>query len=149
MSNLIGILTTGSAALGATAALWQASLAARQYLAAREEVRRLTQDKERQALQSNDIRQLGSYLYDNIGDTRIANYIGNAEVRARVSRALDGVLSFLGTEDTEITAQETEMAAQEANEPDVIRALEESQPYISSPPGEMARALDEITFGEV
>src|ERR1700722_708583 len=149
MSYLTEVLTVASGAAGAAAAAWQTVLTFRQSRSVREEVRKLTQDQERRAVQSYDIRELGRYLYDNIGTTRIANYVGNAEVRARVSTALNGVLSFLGTEDTEITRQESDTAAQQANEREVIHALEESQSDANGQTSEMVRALEEITYGEV
>src|SRR5438874_2559660 len=99
-SYLVEILTAGSAAVGAAAAGLQTFSVARQSRTVKEEVRKLAEGQERQVLQSNSINQLGRYLYNNIGSTRIANYVGNKEVRDRVSRALNGVLSFLGTEDT-------------------------------------------------
>lgn len=94
-SSLIPILASAATLAGSVTAALQAAASTRQARAATAEVRRLAQGEELEVLQSNDIDRLGRYLYENIGSTRISNYVQNSEVRAQVSRALDSVLHFL------------------------------------------------------
>lgn len=116
-----------------------------QFLSAREESRKLARELEATALRSNDILILGNYLYDNIGATRISNYVRDDAVRERVTRALDGVLTFLGPEEVRITPQELEEA--EAASP---TAESGERGYSGqSADAEMRRALQEIQYGEV
>lgn len=155
MTNyLIPILTSGAALAGAVAGGVQAVLAARQARAATAEVRRLGQNEELQVLQSDDLTRLGRYLYETIGPTRISNYVGNMEVRSQVSRALDGVFEFLGTEETEISPAESAEAAQEVGDSEAAQTAEEEAIKVLDEPeteelSEMQKALHEITFGEV
>jgi hypothetical protein len=144
VSYLTTALTTISGIAGVVVGIAQLSSATRQARLASTEVRRLAEDQERAALQSDDIKTLGHYLYENIGSTQINSYVSNKQVRDRVSRALESVLGFLGTEETEVIAEQSEEVAQEV--PDtataVSRTLEEER-------SEMARSLDEMSFGEV
>lgn len=147
MGTAVDVLTLGSAVAGIAAVVFQVIATTRQGRLAGAEVRRLTQGEEQIALQSDNMRVLGRYLYENIGSTRISNYVSNKKVRDQVSRALEGVLAFLGTEATVLSSEESEEAAQEAPDLEVtIREFEESE---QDEPSEMARALEEMTYGEV
>ena len=115
-----------------------------QFLSTREESRKLARELETEALHSNDISMLGNYLYDNIGATRISNYVHDDAVREKVNRALDGVLKFLGPEEVGITPQE--VAEAEAATPS---AESRERRYSGQPADvEMRKALQEIQYGE-
>ncbi len=116
---------------------------------AKAEVERLAERKATDALQSDNIEEFGRYLYDNIGPTRVSNYVENAQVRERVTQALDAVLDFLGPEESEVTADETQVVEQEARQPEVQEAIQRSQPEAIREASEMTTAFSEITFGEV
>jgi hypothetical protein len=107
----------------------------------------LAKELEAAVLQSNDITELGEYLYNNIGATRVSNYINDSVVRERVKQALGSVLTFLGTEEDEITLREAEDAEDAAG-----RLPLTSEDYANEllPADEtMRKALEEIRFGEV
>jgi hypothetical protein len=149
MSSLADVLSAAAAAVGVIAASAQLALTRKQSNDARTEVERLTERDATAALQSNDIEKFGRYLYDNIGPTRVSNYAGNAQIRGRVTQALDSVLDFLGPEEPGVTADETQVVEQEAQLPDVREAIQRSEPEVIRETSEMATALNEITFGEV
>jgi hypothetical protein len=145
---LVPVLAAGASLAGAVTASVQAALGARQAKAAREEVRRLSEEKELEVLGSSNLGRLGRYLYDDIGSTRISNYVENENVRDRVSRALAGVVEFLGTEEIQIRPEDAQAPSDDVGEPvdEAIDGLREVPPPEQS---EMQRALSEITFGEV
>lgn len=117
----------------------------RQFLSARSETKKLARELEAAALQSNDITELGKYLYENIGATRVSNYVNDTVVRERVKQALGSVITFLGTEEKEITSEETEEAERTAGP----LTPEDYDTELLSADETMRKALDEIRFGEV
>ena len=117
----------------------------RQFLSARSETKKLAKELEAAALQSNDITELGKYLYDNIGATRVSNYVNDTVVGDRVKQALGGVLTFLGTEENEITSEETEEAERAARP---LRPEDYATERLLADET-MRKALEEIRFGEV
>lgn len=145
MSILLEALTAGSAFAGVAAVVVQSVATAWQARLANAEVQRLAQEEERRVLQSDNMQSLGRYLYENIGATRISNYVSNKEVRDRVSRALEGVLGFLGTEVETSPEEPTELADEAAGFDHVTQTLEAEQEERS----EMVRAVEEMTYGEV
>jgi hypothetical protein len=115
-----------------------------QLWSARKEAQKLTQELEAAALRSNDISIVGNYLYDNIGSTRVSNYVRDDAVHEKVTRALDSILAFLGPEEVTITPEEEEEA--EAVNPSA-ESRERPEPGLSADT-EMGKALQEIRYGE-
>jgi hypothetical protein len=143
-STVLSLFAT-SAAAGAIATYGLDNV--RQRLSARSEAKMLAKELEAAVLQSNDITELGEYLYNNIGATRVSNYINDGVVRERVKQALGSVLTFLGTEEDQITLEEAEEAGGAAG-----RLPLTSEDYAKEflPADEtMRKALEEIRFGEV
>jgi hypothetical protein len=151
MSGLSNALTGASVTIGAALLANLSYDLARQLWSARVEARKLAKELEATALQSNDIAKLGEYLYDNIGATRVSNYVNDSAVRERVKQALGSVLTFLGPEETTITSEETEEAeqAEQTERPRRTAEFDERYSLEQSIGSEMGKALEEIRFGEV
>jgi hypothetical protein len=118
-----------------------------QFFSARAEARKLAKELEAAALQSNDITMLGRYLYDNIGATRVSNYVNDKVVRERVQQALAGVLAFLGPEENEITPEEAVEAEEAAGQRSQEHEGYGTEVGLADEP--MRIALEDIRVGEV
>lgn len=145
MSTLTDLLAASSLAVSAGVLLSYGRDAIAQFVSARAEAKKLAQELETAALQSNSISELGGYLYDNIGATRVSNYVDDNAVRERVTRALDSVVAFLGPEEVRITAEEVEEAEAATPAPSVPQEQGEVEQLADA---EMRRALQEIQYGE-
>jgi hypothetical protein len=145
MASLPDILSLSSALVGAVAGLVQGRISLSRFQAAKAEVKRLTEESEKKALESSDLKTLGNYLYENIGPTRVGNYVNNEEVRQRVSRALESVLRFLGPEDIRVSEEDSAAVEQQAWQPEGTAAVEQARAEETS---ETGKALREILYGE-
>ncbi len=136
IGSIASILGSVSAIAGIGSAVGAAYSAFASRAAARSQVRQLTETSEQLALQSTDIHILGTYLYENVGNARISNYVRDDALRSRVTRALDAITSFVGSEPTE---PESEVPESAAVRPELVSNTART---------EMERALNDIRFGE-
>ncbi len=67
----------------------------------------------KQALASADIKQLGNYLDNNIGNVTIKEFSTNPKIQKKVNHYIQNIISFIGTAEdikkTEVKSHETEI----------------------------------------
>ncbi|WP_341907917.1 hypothetical protein [Fluviicola taffensis] len=88
----------------------------------------------KQALASADIKQLGKYLDNNIGNVTIKEFSTNTKIQKKVNHYIQNIISFIGTEEdikkTDIESHETKII------------------YNYEVPNEFHSIIKELSFGQ-
>lgn len=95
------------------------------------------------AMESDDLKKVGSFLYNTIGNFNVYEYISNTDVENTVDKYIDKLTSFVKT-DTYIT-KEIEEVAWETNGVKYTTELEILHLYSE----EISKVIDELDYGEV
>ncbi|KQO33214.1 hypothetical protein ASF10_19260 [Flavobacterium sp. Leaf82] len=84
----------------------------------------------KQALESGDIKKLGSYLDKNIGNVTIKEFSTNSKIQKKVNNYIQNIISFIGTEE-DIKKADTKLHKQEIiHDNDNIKVPNEFYPFI-------------------
>jgi hypothetical protein len=92
LGSTVALLNVGAGIFSIAASVWSLALAARDRHAAE----RVTDDaKFAEAIQSDDMIKLGSYLDDVVGKLTVSDYTGRADIKRRVDVYLDRIVDYL------------------------------------------------------
>lgn len=106
-----------------------------QHERARASIDALDSNPEKDVLASSDLKTVGSYLFDTLGNVQLSDFVRDADLRRRTNVALERLTSFIGTEGEEHLVEEAQPSEEAIT----------GQPEDS----ELAKAVHSIDQGEV